>query len=356
MATWIRYATSQYLPLGPFVDSSNGVAMETGLTPTVMLRKHNGSTFAARASTEAIVESTNLPGNYFVPLTSADVDTYGTLRLQVQSSGTHLPVWVDVQVVPTQVWDSFFSTGDFLTIDVVQWQGSATTTLSTGMVKVELQSGIAGAITTATLTTAFYNALSSQVGVQSSFSTGNFTTGYRDAVQGNATGSISTATLSSAVLDAISSQVSAQSTFSTGNFTTGWRDAVQSLINGAITTATPTTQVFDLIVTAMNAGSSQSTGNFTTGLFDRTLVAGSLTSGAATTGFYAAHSRTWEVDGMNLAELLSVIAASAAGESSGFESGSTSARIFAVDGSTTARIVVEATTDGNRAVITLTPG
>ena len=337
MAWDARFGTSQYVAMGPFVNSSNGVAASTALTGQVIyIGKYlntTASTYAARASTVAILESTAVLGNIWVPLTSADVDTYGPSRLITTSSGTFLPVWTDLNVISQEEWDRKYSTA-----------------------RITVGGFSTGSFTTATPTTAVYNALSSQVGVQSSFSTGNFTTGYRDAVQGNATGSISTATLSTAVLDAISSQVSAQSTYSTGNFTTGWRDAVQSLINGAITTATPTTQVFDLIVTAMNAGSSQSTGNFTTGLFDRALVAGSLTSGVATTGFYAAHSRTWEVDGMNLAELLSVIAASAAGESSGFESGSTAATLFAVEGSTTARLVVEGTPAGRRAVITLPQG
>lgn len=289
MAWDYRFGTSAYVPMGPFVNSSNGVALTTALTgQTIYLAKNlgtTGSTYAARASTVAILESSAVLGNIFVPLTSADVDTYGPMRLITTSSGTFLPVWTDINVISQEAWDVKYST----------------TRITVGAFST-------GIFTTATPTTAVYNAISSQVGVQSSFST--------------------------------------------GNFTTGWRDAVQSLIAGAITTATPTTQVFDLIVTAMNAGTTYSTGNITTGWLDRTLVAGRLTSDIPTTGTYAAFANTWTKDGLTLAQGLGILLAAHAGLTSGFDS--TSATIYAVDQSTVARLsAIGTSTDGNRLNLTV---
>lgn len=107
MARWLKQSTSADVPIGPFVDATDGVTAETALTitqPDVRLKKNAGA-WAQKAAAQTLTHEEN--GNYEVTLDATDTDTVGLLRLHVAESGA-LPVWEDFLVVPGIVYDSFF--------------------------------------------------------------------------------------------------------------------------------------------------------------------------------------------------------------------------------------------------------
>jgi hypothetical protein len=115
---YLRQSTSADVPIGPFVDATDGVTAETALTitqPDVRLKK-NAAAWAQKAAAQTLSHEEN--GMYEVTLDATDTDTLGLLRLAVFETGA-APVWEDFHVVPTNVWDSMFST-DKLQVDVVE--------------------------------------------------------------------------------------------------------------------------------------------------------------------------------------------------------------------------------------------
>lgn len=107
MARWLKQSTSADVPIGPFVDATDGVTAETALTitqPDIRLKKNAGA-WAQKAAAQTLTHEEN--GNYEVTLDATDTDTVGLLRVHVAESGA-LPVWEDFLVVPGIVYDSLF--------------------------------------------------------------------------------------------------------------------------------------------------------------------------------------------------------------------------------------------------------
>ncbi len=99
---------SQEIPLGTFVDSTDGVTAETGLTianTDIKLQKHGATTQANKNSGGATHIAT---GDYYAVLDATDTDTPGNLRIKVAVSGA-LPVWLDCIVVEEAVYDAFYA-------------------------------------------------------------------------------------------------------------------------------------------------------------------------------------------------------------------------------------------------------
>ncbi len=105
---FLRQNSVQVIVFGPFLDSTDGVTPETGLTisPADFQLSKDGAVFAQTASI------TNAPhdidGWYRKGLEEADVDTVGELVLQVTISGA-LPVWVRWYVVEEAIYDALFA-------------------------------------------------------------------------------------------------------------------------------------------------------------------------------------------------------------------------------------------------------
>lgn len=121
---WLKQSTAVTIKLGPFVDSTDGVTAETGLTISqadIKLTK-NGGTIAQSNNAAGATHDAN--GYYGVPLDTTDTNTLGTLRVMISESGA-LPVWQDFMVVPANVWDSMFGS-DLLDVSLVQVAGSTT--------------------------------------------------------------------------------------------------------------------------------------------------------------------------------------------------------------------------------------
>lgn len=121
----LRQSTSVDVPVGPFVDQTDGFTAETALTitqPDVRLKK-NGGNWAQKAAAQTLSHEEN--GNYEVTLDTTDTDTLGQLRLHIAESGA-LPVWDDFTIVPAAVYDALVSgSGTGLRADVISLAGSA---------------------------------------------------------------------------------------------------------------------------------------------------------------------------------------------------------------------------------------
>ena len=105
----LKHATaSQEIPLGPFVDDSDGVTAETGLTianTDIKLWKSGATTLASKNSGG----SSHISGGIYVAtLDDTDTDTYGPLTIFVQVSGA-LAVKLDCWVLEADAYDALFA-------------------------------------------------------------------------------------------------------------------------------------------------------------------------------------------------------------------------------------------------------
>lgn len=134
MSCWLRQSTAVDVMLGPFLDSTDGNTIESGLTitqPDIRLSK-NGGAFAQKSAAQTLTHGEN--GWFPANLSGTDTNTLGVLIVAVHESGA-LPVWREFLVVPANVYDSFFST-DLLQVDLTQWRGSTPNILQSGLVPI----------------------------------------------------------------------------------------------------------------------------------------------------------------------------------------------------------------------------
>lgn len=149
MARILRQSTSVDVPIGAFVDQTDGVSPETTLTitqPDIRLKK-NGGAWAQKNAAQTLTHEEN--GNYEVTLDATDTNTLGLLRLHVNESGA-LPVTEDFWVVTQNYWDSLFAT-DLLQVDLTQWLGVAPSAVSAGRVQALVNALDSSAVNNAAL-------------------------------------------------------------------------------------------------------------------------------------------------------------------------------------------------------------
>lgn len=107
---YLRQSTaSQEVPLGPFVDDTDGKTAETALSianTDIKIQKTGATTLANKNSGGATHISA---GNYYAVLDATDTDTIGPLRIYVQMTGA-LAVWLDCCVLDEAVYDVWFGT------------------------------------------------------------------------------------------------------------------------------------------------------------------------------------------------------------------------------------------------------
>jgi hypothetical protein len=122
MAYPLRQSTAgQEVPLGAFVDSTDGNTQETALTianTDIKLHKH-GATAEVSKNSGGATHLAN--GRYYTVLDATDTNTLGGLLISVHVSGA-LYVERLCHVFTANVFDSFFST-DKLEVDVDQING-----------------------------------------------------------------------------------------------------------------------------------------------------------------------------------------------------------------------------------------
>jgi len=118
----LRQSTAVTRKIGPFVDSTDGVTPETGLTiaqADVRLSK-NGGDFAQKNDATGCTHDED--GWYGCPLDATDTGTLGSLVIAIAVSGA-LPVWHEFTVVPANVYDALVAGSDVLEADLTQIGG-----------------------------------------------------------------------------------------------------------------------------------------------------------------------------------------------------------------------------------------
>ena len=126
MSQWLKQSTTVTIQLGPFLDSTDGVTAETGLTITqadIRLSK-NGAAFAQATDANAATHDEN--GWYRKQIDTTDTGTLGRLIVAVNESGA-LPVWREFMVVPANEYDSLISGSDTLEVDSTLIEGADAT-------------------------------------------------------------------------------------------------------------------------------------------------------------------------------------------------------------------------------------
>ena len=105
---------SQEIPLGHFVDKTNGNDAETALTianTDIKLWKQGATTLANKNSGGA----THISGGiYYCTLDATDTDTCGALVVFVHITADSLPIKVNCIVYPANVYESLFAGTEFL--------------------------------------------------------------------------------------------------------------------------------------------------------------------------------------------------------------------------------------------------
>ena len=106
----LKQSTSIDIRMGPFVDATDGVTAETGVTlagaDQAEVLKANGAATAAMAGTFAAVTGAN--GWYDYTCAVGDVDTVGEVVFVVQDADVCLPVFVRAQVVEEAIYDALY--------------------------------------------------------------------------------------------------------------------------------------------------------------------------------------------------------------------------------------------------------
>ena len=107
---FLRNATSQIIRFGPFLDSTDGVTPETGLTiaQSDMQLSKDGGAYAQKNTAGNATHDAD--GWYSTTLDATDTATNGELLMQVNVSGA-LPVWVRYYVVPSASYDALTTDG-----------------------------------------------------------------------------------------------------------------------------------------------------------------------------------------------------------------------------------------------------
>ena len=149
---------SQEVPLGYFLDSTDGNTEETGLTianTDIKLWKMGATSLASKNSGGATHIAS---GVYYCTLDATDTDTLGALIIFVHVAGA-LPVRVECEVLPANVYDALIAGSDKLQVDTVEVSGTLQTARDLGgNLDTTVSSRLAGSTTGTGLTAIPWNA------------------------------------------------------------------------------------------------------------------------------------------------------------------------------------------------------
>lgn len=131
MANILKQSTQIKVRVGPFVDSTDAVTPETGVSLSAadqaeLLKADGAATVDISGATWAAV--TGADGWYDLTLTTSHTDTVGELVVVVQDSSVCLPVFARFQVVEEAIYDAMFATSatGLLPANVTQISGDST--------------------------------------------------------------------------------------------------------------------------------------------------------------------------------------------------------------------------------------
>jgi hypothetical protein len=108
---FLKQSTAAVVPMGPFVDPTDGVTLVTSLvsaldnaTTGIFLIKNGGSGAVRHATVTATTYDAY--GMYLVTLDATDTNTLGRLRVYFAAAASCVPVFEDFQVLPATMFDS----------------------------------------------------------------------------------------------------------------------------------------------------------------------------------------------------------------------------------------------------------
>lgn len=156
LAGFLKQSTAVVVKIGPFVDETDGKTAETALTLSqadIRLSK-NGAAQAQK--TQASAATHDALGYYDCSLDTTDTNTLGLLMLAVHESGA-LPVRHDYLIMPSNVYDSLFST-DLLQVHLAEMTNDIITAASIAANAIGAAEIADGAITAAKIATDAFDA------------------------------------------------------------------------------------------------------------------------------------------------------------------------------------------------------
>lgn len=113
MAQILRQSTQVVVRIGPFMDATDAVTPETGITlgaadQAEALKAAGAATADISGNTWAAI--TGAGGWYDLTLTTTDTNTLGTLDIVVQDTSVCLPVFARFQVIEEAAYDAIYAT------------------------------------------------------------------------------------------------------------------------------------------------------------------------------------------------------------------------------------------------------
>lgn len=143
---FLKQSTSVKVPIGPFVDATDKVTPETGITlgaadAAEIIKHDSGSVTDISARTWAAI--TGADGMYNLTLDAADPSALGMMTVYIADTSVCAPVRADFMVLPANIYDSLIAGSDKLQVDVNEFNGNAAsgyvdgaTELRTDVIKV----------------------------------------------------------------------------------------------------------------------------------------------------------------------------------------------------------------------------
>lgn len=134
---YVKADTATTVPVGPFVDVTDGYTMETGVdisTADSAALLKNGASSVVDISGNTFTAITGMDGMYNLTLTASNLDTEGRMSIVIEDVSLCRPVKQEVMVVNANVWDSLFAAAgtDYLQTDAIQINGNATSGMLSG--------------------------------------------------------------------------------------------------------------------------------------------------------------------------------------------------------------------------------
>lgn len=117
---------SQVIMFGPFLSTSDGVTVVTSAIAAadIQLEKHNNTGTVSKNSGGATYVAN---GYYQATFDATDTNTVGRLKIMFNiTSQACLPVWKDMVVLTSTVFDALYGSTSVLPIDIVRVAGSST--------------------------------------------------------------------------------------------------------------------------------------------------------------------------------------------------------------------------------------
>jgi hypothetical protein len=163
---FLRTNTACIVTVGPFLDASDGVTLETALTITNEKITLTADTDAGSAPTNILDNVTGATSgtandlNYItgndaglmqLELAAADTNRLGRMFLTITDAANHVPVFHEFMVLPAMIYDAFILGTDVLDASMTQILGTAVSSPATGgILDVNLKNIANAAVSTST--------------------------------------------------------------------------------------------------------------------------------------------------------------------------------------------------------------